>query len=256
MRAPGYLILAGAVAAAIVVPALASEGGGHAARQSTGMLSLSPGIVDIPAQTGALGSITVSNTTQRAMRITVRARPWTQSRTGAAIPNRRRTLSEVRLETTQLTLPGGEDRQIPVSIERIPSGGSLYGAIEVIGEPTGTRPRGIAADYRLISSLRLNPATPRLRVRAGSARVRGGNVVLSVRNTGNTIEPIRGSARVRGPGGTRNQRIPSTRIVPGATVDLRMGSAGRLPRGAYTATVRLSQDGRRVASATKRFRVR
>jgi hypothetical protein len=44
--------------------------------------------------------------------------------------------------------------------------------------------------------------------------------------------------------------------VPGATVDLGLGSTKGLPAGTYAVSVSLVQDGKRVFRSTRRLRVR
>ena len=53
-----------------------------------------------------------------------------------------------------------------------PAGGSLYGALEVVGLPAdvGTR-KGVVTGYRLIGALRYNPATPTYALKARAAKV-------------------------------------------------------------------------------------
>ena len=50
--------------------------------------------------------------------------------------------------------------------------------------------------YRLVNSLRYAPATPSPRIKAGAVKVVGKGkaraLTLSVRNTGNTLDPVSG----------------------------------------------------------------
>jgi hypothetical protein len=239
---------------ALLAPALAAGG-----TTAGGGLSLSPAILEHAADPGSVGSVTIANGTGRQLRITVRARPWKQSRSGATTPDRRRTLRGVRLSASRFTLAPGASRTVSMTLRRRPSGGSAYGAIEVVGKPKRRR-RGITANYRLIGSLRLTPsaARRRLRLRAGGVRVDRSRrqVVMRVRNTGNTVEPVTGTARISGSRGARHGSVTAVRIVPGKSVDVGLASSRGLARGSYTATVRLSQAGRTVVSANRRFRVR
>jgi hypothetical protein len=164
----------------------------------------------------------------------------------------------VRLSASAFTLAPGAARAVSATLLSRPASGSLYGAIDVIGTPRGARPRkGILARYRLLGGLRLTPtvAQRRLRVRVGAPRADGKGVVIPVRNTGNTVEPLTGSARIIGATGTLRATIAAQRILPGALVDVRV-RRGRLQAGRYTAAVTLRQGGRPVAMVTRTFRVR
>ena len=48
-----------------------------------GGVSITPQILETTARRGASGTVTISNTTNRKLRMTVRARPWRQARSGA-----------------------------------------------------------------------------------------------------------------------------------------------------------------------------
>ena len=114
-----------------------------------------------------------------------------------------------------------------MTLDRVPSRGSQYGALDVVGKPTKRR-KGINVTYRLVSSLRFNPTAGarRCRLRAGKARVTGRGssraLVLQVRNRGNTVDPVGGSVDVSGSGGGRSGAISSSRILPGKRIDLRL----------------------------------
>ncbi|MFT4036282.1 MAG: hypothetical protein QM679_11980 [Patulibacter sp.] len=230
------------------VPSTAAAGG----------LAISPATIEREAKPGSIGSVRVTNGASKTLRITVSARPWIQSRNGAVRPNDTRRLSQIKLGVTAFTLAPGQVRSVPASLLSRPSSGSLYGTISVIGTVVGaSSSNGVTARYRLLAGLRLNPSTARRSLRAvvGSARYSGGTTRIGVRNAGNTVEPISGSATVSGPSGTRRVSITAQRIVPGATVDLRLPH-GRLQAGRYTIALRLDQGGRRVATVTRSVRVR
>lgn len=248
------LVIAAAALAGVALPQAIAAGG----------LSISPAIVERPAQPGAAGSIEVKNTTSVPLAIKVAARPWRQARSGAVAPDRRKTLAkQVRVSAGSFTLAPGARRSVSFTLLRAPSGGSLYGAMEVVGTPPKPRRRaGIIAAYRLVGSLRLNPApaSRRLRVRLGSPRVTGRGakraIQAALRNTGNTVEPIRGTARVTGSRGSRTISIAAKRIVPGATVDLPLGATRGLAKGSYRVRVSLFQAGKPVLTTTRSLRLR
>lgn len=253
---PRPTVLAGAVAAALALPGAADAAGG---------LSLSPPILEKQAQTGALGPVTVTNGSGTAMSVTVTPRPWSQARNGSVTPNRKRNLlREIRPSALRFTLAAGASRTVDLRVLRVPRSGSRYAALEVVGKPPSSAQEdsGIRAVYRLVGSIRLNPSSAkrRLRLQAGGVRRVGARsrraLVAAVRNAGNTIDPVTGTARITGPGGARNVSIPARRILPGALVDVSLGSARGLRAGTYRARISLFQSGRPVTTATRSFRVR
>jgi hypothetical protein len=231
------------------------------ATAAQGGLAVTPSILETTARRGASGSVTITNSTGRRLRMTVRARPWRQARNGTVAANRRRSLGGVSVSSSRFTLAAGAQRVVSVRLNRVPSRRSQYGALDIVGKPTRRR-RGINVTYNLISSLRFNPTAGarRLRLRAGRARVsgRGSNrsLLLQVRNRGNTVDPVGGSVDVSGSGGGRSGAISSMRILPGKTINLKVASLRGLRRGSYTASITLSQASRNMVSVTRRFRIR
>jgi hypothetical protein len=231
------------------------------AAAAQGGLAVSPSIFETTARRGASGSVTITNSTGRRLRMTVRARPWRQARNGNVAANRSKSLRGVSVSATQFTLASGAQRSVSVTLGRVPSRRSQYGALDVLGKPTRRR-KGINVTYNLISSLRFNPSSSarRLRLRAGRAKVTGRGsrraLVLQVRNRGNTVDPVGGSFDVSGSGGGRSGGISSMRILPGKMINLKLTGLAGLRRGSYTASVTLSQSGRNMISVTRRFRIR
>src|SRR5262245_49795981 len=166
-------------------------------------LQVTPSILETTARRGAAGTVTITNSTGRRLRMTVRTRPWRQARNGDVAANRSRRLRNVAVGSSSFTLSNGAQRVVSVRLNRVPSRRSQYGALDVVGKPTRRR-RGINVAYNLISSLRFNPSASsrRLRLSAGRAKVkgRGSNraLYLEVRNRGNTVDPVGGSADVSG----------------------------------------------------------
>jgi hypothetical protein len=256
------MVATGAVAAIAggTVIARADDGPSAKAAQASGGLSLSPVMIERPAAVGAANVVTVANKSEDPLAVTVAARPWTQSASGAVSPNRRGTLGAVSLSDDSFTLAPGASKPVTVTLRSAPTGGSLYGALEVVGLPADAKKRkGVTLGYRLLSSLRLNSSTPTYGLKGGSVKVTGKGskrvVTLSVRNTGNTIEPVTGAVRLRGPLGTQNGTIKATRILPGKTVRLALGTGRSLPAGSYSATITLTQAQKRT-TITKKIRVR
>ena len=162
------------------------------------------------------------------------------------------------LSATRFTLDSGAQRAVTVGLSRVPSRGSQYGALDIVGKPARRR-KGINVAYNLVSSLRFNPTSGarRLRLRAGKAKVSKRVLYLQVRNRGNTVEPVGGSSDVSGSGGGRSRAIqPTVRILPGKMVNVKLMSLSGMRRGSYTASVTLSQAGRNITSVTRRFRLR
>ena len=224
-------------------------------------LAVTPQILETTARRGASGSATITNKTGRKLRFTVRARPWRQARNGKVAANRSRTLGGVSVNVTRFTLPSGSQRTVTTTLSRVPSRGSQYGALDVVGKQTRRR-SGINVTYNIISSLRFNPtaAARRLRLSAGRARAtrRGSTrwLVLQVRNRGNTVEPVGGTVDVSGSAGGRSGGIKPVRILPGKRIDVPVLRLSGMRRGRYTASVTLSQASRNIVSVTRSFRIR
>jgi hypothetical protein len=84
-----------------------------------------------------------------------------------------------------------------------------------------------------------------------------GTLLLPVRNTGNTIVPIGGSALISGSGHSLRSSARAKTIVPGQTVNVPLAELPRsLPRGLYTVSVRLSQGGHGIGTVTRTIRLR
>ncbi len=253
-RRSGFVAI-GLLAAIGVTAGQALAGGGG--------LSVSPGILEHVAGAGGVGSVRVSNTTSGTMAVTLAARPWAQAANGEVSPNRGRTLSEVQFATPSFTLPAGSSRTVAVTLSRTPSGRSAYGGLEAIGVPGRKGPSTINVDYRVISSLRLDPpsAAQRFGVQTGALLEQGtttrGTLLLAVRNTGNTIVPIGGKVSISGQGRSLSSNAVAKAIVPGATVDLPLAQLlGALSRGRYAVSVRLSQGGRSVGTVRRTVNLR
>ena len=251
----GAAAVAGLVATQI---AFADAPSAPRATAAQGGVGVTPSILETTARRGASGSVTITNSTGRKLRMTVRARPWRQARNGDVAANRSRTLGNVSLSATRFTLNSGAQRAVNVALGRVPSRRSQYGALDVVGKPTRRR-KGINVTYNLISSLRFNPTSGarRLRLRAGKAKVSKRTLYLQVRNRGNTVDPVGGSADVSGSGGGRSRAIqPTVRILPGKMVNLKLMSLSGMRRGTYRASVTLSQASRNITSVTRTFRIR
>jgi hypothetical protein len=231
------------------------------ATAAQGGLAVTPPRLETTARRGASGTVTITNSTNRKLRMTVRPRPWRQARNGDVAANRSKRLGGVSVNATRFTLEAGAARSVAVTLTRVPSRGSQYGALDVVGKPTRRR-KGINVNYNLISSLRFNPSAGarRYRLRAGKAKVTGSGssraLVLQVRNRGNTVDPVGGSVDVSGSGGGKSGSIAAKSILPGKRIELRLLSLSGMRRGTYSASVTLSQAGRNRISVTRSFRIR
>jgi len=249
MRLPGIRRATISVTCLLVVALAPAE-----ASAARGALSISPGILEQTARPGGLGEVKISNTTARPMKVALAVRPWLQSRSGTAAPNRRKTLGSVRPNRRSFELRAGATRTISLSLVRRPRGHSLYGAIEVTGTPKRRNGRGVQVGYRLVSSLRLRPPPPARRLHARGSRlyVRRGALFLAVKNTGNTIDPIGATVRIRGRGRTLRSGAGPKAILPGRTVNLQLIQLRRtLPHGRYNVSVRLTQAGRGLGTVKR-----
>jgi hypothetical protein len=101
--------------------------------------------------------------------------------------------------------------------------------------------------------VRLTAASAKRTLSIGQARISGGSAVVAVRNTGNTVDPVGGSVKLSGPRGTVNATITAVRILPGATVDLKLAPASKLPKGKWTATVALVQGSKKFPATKRTF---
>ena len=219
-----------------------------------GGLSVSPFGVEHTATVGSTDQMTVANRSKEALTISVKARPWTQSSSGAVSPNRRSTLGAVKVSAGDFTLAPGEERKIDVTLGATASGGSLYGALEVVGLPKDVATRkGVVTGYRLVGALRYHPSAKTHKLTAGTPKISKGQLVLPIRSQGNTNDLVSGTVKVKGALGTKNGSVKATRILPGKQVSLAV--AKNLKAGSYTATISLKQ-GNLKTTVTKKLRVK
>ena len=225
----------------------AALGGGLAAENST---------VQRPAAAGAANVVKITNRSPKALSVAVTPRPWTQSSSGLASPNRRSVLANVGVNESAFTLAAGASREVTVTLKSVPGAGYQYGALEIVGLPTDVAKRkGLITGYRLVGALRYTPARPTYALKLGSAKVKAGMLTLGLKSSGNTVEPVSGTVKVKGPLGTRQSSVKGVRVLPGKTISLPLVSAKTLPSGTYTATVSLKQGTLRTA-ATQKIRVK
>jgi len=237
--------------AAPVVVACVGVMGFAATAHAAGGLSVTPASLENRAKVGTVGSLTLNNTTNETLRVTVTVRPWRQQLNGDVFADPRATLSRyVRSTSNRFTIAGGAKRSISFRMLRRTSNGSLYGSVDILGKPTNTKGRkGIIPNYRLISKIRLNAARKSFRLRTGAAQVRQGNVILPVRNLGNTIDPIGGNFTITGPSGRRGN-MKAIAALPGKLIGLSLGSTRGMRKGRYTVNATVAQGSKRVNART------
>jgi len=262
-------MVSGAGRRAIVVAGVLAAGGAGAAviaqagsaprslAAETGGLAASSLKIERQAAAGATNTVEVANRSNRALTVTVTARPWTQSSSGAVSPNRRARLGPVNVSADSFTLAPNASRKVDVVLRGVPSGGSLYGALEVVGLPADLAKRkGVVTGYRLVGAIRYHAALKTYALKAGTAKVaRDKMIVLPIRSTGNTNELVSGTVRVKGPLGTRQGSVRAMRILPGKQVSVGLVSAKGLQAGSYTATITLKQGSLRT-NITKKLRIK
>ncbi len=224
------------------------------AKASAGGVSVTPQTVEHTARKGSLGSVTIKNTTSDTLKMTVRVRPWIQNRTtGQVNPNLNVSLSRyMRANRSSFNLAAGASKVVSIMQRRTPPGGSLYAAIEVLGKPRHAKARnGIIPNYRVVGRLRANPSRKRVSLRAGRigyiGRGSGRQVVMPIRNTGNTLDPIGGSVTFTGPTGKTNA-LKAITPIPGQVVNLIGGHISTFKKGRYTARWSITQGTKRYTA--------
>ncbi len=108
-------------------------------------------------------------------------------------------------------------------LRRVPARRSLYGALDILGKPAKRR-KGINVAYRLVSSLRFNPAAGRRKLRlsaggAGDHRQRARAACSCSGSRTAATRSTRSAARSASRAGRRSQRRHRpVGIVPGKTI--------------------------------------
>jgi hypothetical protein len=233
------------LAVPMVVAFVGVLGSAASAQAQSGGLSVTPASLENRAKLGTVGSLTLNNTTKETLKVTVTVRPWRQQLNGTVLADPRSNLTRyVRATTRSFTIGAGVKR--PISFRMVRRQSSLYAAVDILGKPTNTKGRkGIIPNYRLISKLRLNPAKKSYNLRAGTAQVRSGSVILPVRNLGNSIDPIAGSYKITGPA-SKTGNAAAISALPGKLVGLNLGATRGMKKGKYTVTATVTQGSKRT----------
>jgi len=180
------------IAVPMVVACFGVFGAAEAAHAAGG-LSVTPAILEHRAALGTVGSLTLNNTTNETLKVTVNVRPWRQELNGKVLTDPRATFNRyVRATRRSFTLGAGAKVPVTFRMVRRTGSGSLYGNVDILGKPTRTKGRkGIIPQYRLISSIRLHPRSKTIKLRTGAGQIRNRTFVLPVRNLGNTKVRLR-----------------------------------------------------------------
>jgi hypothetical protein len=260
-RVAGAAVLAVAgVATGAVIARADSAPVARAAAASSGGVSLRPETVENVARKGRAGRITVKNTTKGTLRMWVNVRPWRQNRfTGNVAPNYRANLRPyVRASKHTFKLRAGKSRKLSIRVRRTPPHGSLYAGLEVFGKQVHAKAHnGIIPQYRVVGRVRLNPRHARPHAKIGTAnlvgRGKGRTLILQVRNTGNTLDAITGTADISGPM-TKTVNLTPVSIVPGQVVFVKATNVSGMRKGFYHVTFHVTQ-GKRHYRANRIFRL-
>src|SRR4051794_12086132 len=110
--------------AAPVVVACFGVLGSAASAHAAGGLSVTPAILESQAKVGTVGSLSLSNTTQETLRVTVTVRPWRQELGGRVLSDPRANFNRyVRASTTTFALGAGAKRPLTFKMLRRTSDG-------------------------------------------------------------------------------------------------------------------------------------
>jgi hypothetical protein len=254
------LAVAGVATGAVIAQADSAAPVAHAAAASGG-LSIRPDTVEHLAKKGQAGKITVKNTTNGTLKTTVTVRPWRQNRfNGNVSPNYKANLTPYVVATVRsFKLGAGKSRVVTIRVRRTPPHGSLYAGLEVFGKQTKKKPRnGIIPQYRIVGRVRLDPKKRRPAARLGTANLvgkgKGRTLIVQVRNTGNTLDAVSGTANITGPM-TRTVNLTPVSIVPGQVVYVKAMNVSKMKRGFYHVQFNVTQ-GTRHYTAKRIFRLR
>jgi hypothetical protein len=247
----GAAVLAVAGAAAGGAMAQAKAGAGPVARAAAnGGVSLRPDTVEHVTRKGSVGRTTIKNTTSGTLRMTVTVRPWSQNRTtGTVAENMRVNLSPYVVASSRtFNLGAGRSRTVTMRVRRTPPHGSLYAALDVFGKQVHVKKHnGIIPQYRVVGRVRLNPKHKRPALKIGTAnligRGKGRTLILQVRNTGNTLDAVTGTANITGPM-RKTVNLTPVSIVPGQVVFVRALNINGMKKGLYHVTFNVTQGTR------------
>src|SRR3954454_15370304 len=100
-----------------MVVACAGLLGSAATAHAAGGLSVTPAVLEHTMKRGTVGSMTLNNTTNETLRVTVTVRPWRQQLNGTVIGDMRSTLTRyVHATRRKFTIRGGQHRRITIKL--------------------------------------------------------------------------------------------------------------------------------------------
>jgi hypothetical protein len=234
-----------------VVVACAGVFGTATTAHAAGGLSVTPAVLEHTMKRGTVGSMTLNNSTNETLKVTVNVRPWRQELNGTVIGDMRSTLNRyVRATKRSFRIKAGQRHKIRIKLYHRPKAGSLYGGVDIFGKPTKTKGRkGIIPQYRIISKLRINPKRKHYKWRTGAAQIRRGTIILPIRNLGNSIDPFSGTYSISGPSG-RTGRMNAIAAIPGKLIALNLGNTRGMKKGRYTIAATVTQANRKRVART------
>ena len=195
------------------------------------------------------------------MRVTVTVRPWTQNRATAAVAiNKRASLTPyVRASPQTFDLAPGSRT---VTTQHAPLDRQRLALRRHPGVRQAEQAEGAQRDHPAVGPRRApapepdeQAAEPRVGTTDVVGRGNGRSLILAVRNTGNTLDPVGGTVTITGPT-PRNATIPPVGIVPGQVVYLKGGALSGMKAGNYTATWSITQGSKRYTASGARSRYR
>jgi hypothetical protein len=248
------------VAGAAVVAVAGTAAGGAIAQANgaapvaraaaNGGVSLRPDTVEHLATKGNVGKVTIKNTTSGTLKMTVTVRPWAQNRTtGNVSENYRVNLSPyVVANVRNFNLGAGKSRTVTMRVRRTPPHGSLYAALDVFGKQQHVKAHnGIIPQYRVVGRVRLDPKRRNLALKFGTANIigKGKNrtLILQVRNSGNTLDAVTGTANITGPA-HRTVNLTPVAIVPGQVAYVHALNISGRKKGLYHVTFNVAHGTR------------
>ena len=243
------LAVAGSATGGVMI-ARADDAAPTAQAAQQGGVSITPAVVEKTAKRGNVGTFTVKNTTKDTLRVTVMVRPWIQNRsTAQVVLNKRASLAPFVVASPQTFNLAPGERKVNLNMRKMTSSGSLYAGFQVFAKQVKPTARnGIIPQWDLVGRVRLNPARKNPNLRVGATDVvgkgDGRQLILAVRNTGNTLDPVGGTVTIKGPT-ARTATIPQVSVVPGQVVYLKGGSLKGMKGGNYTATWAVTMGGKK-----------
>lgn len=238
MRPVRARLVCGTVAAlALPAPALASD------------VAVRPALAELPARSGVVTTLRVSNPGREEVEAFVDVRRWRHLSDGRIVPDDRRSgdlFPQVRAIGERFRLRPGTARSVPIRVDgRAPRW--LYAAVVTRVRALVPR-RTVEPTLRVVTALRLLPRRRRLSLRVDRPRRRRGRVTVRITNRGNLVVPVSGVVEARRGGRVRRLALRRQPVLPGRSAGV--PADGRLTgRGWRLRVVVTQRDGRRQVTA-------